>query len=35
MVVCTHDDAEWRRLEDDGVGLVVTGERELALGMTF
>jgi monovalent cation:H+ antiporter-2, CPA2 family len=35
MVVRTHSDAERRRLEDDGVGLVVTGERELALGMPF
>ncbi|GAB6842738.1 CPA2 family monovalent cation:H+ antiporter-2 [Methylorubrum rhodinum] len=32
-VVRTHSDAERRRLEEDGVGLVLMAERELALGM--
>ncbi|MFD6316871.1 YbaL family putative K(+) efflux transporter [Methylorubrum thiocyanatum] len=32
-VVRTHSDTERRRLEEDGVGLVLMAERELALGM--
>ncbi|CAO4176157.1 YbaL family putative K(+) efflux transporter [Methylorubrum aminovorans] len=32
-VVRTHSDSERRRLEEDGVGLVLMAERELALGM--
>ncbi|MEH3116737.1 MAG: YbaL family putative K(+) efflux transporter [Methylorubrum populi] len=32
-VVRTHSEAERRRLEEDGVGLVLMAERELALGM--
>ena len=32
-VVRTHSDAERRKLEEDGVGLVLMAERELALGM--
>jgi CPA2 family monovalent cation:H+ antiporter-2 len=31
--VRTHSEAELRRLQDAGVGLVVSGERELALAM--
>ncbi|MGU3541964.1 YbaL family putative K(+) efflux transporter [Methylobacterium sp. A52T] len=34
-VVRTHSEAERRHLEEDGVGLVLMGERELALGMSF
>ncbi|GLS64090.1 YbaL family putative K(+) efflux transporter [Methylobacterium oxalidis] len=34
-VVRTHSDAERRHLEEDKVGLVLMGERELALGMTL
>ncbi|MBD8908094.1 YbaL family putative K(+) efflux transporter [Methylorubrum zatmanii] len=32
-VVRTHSEAERRKLEEDGVGLVLMAERELALGM--
>jgi len=34
-LVRTHSEAERLRLEEQGVGLVLMGERELALGMTF
>ncbi|MEE7474941.1 YbaL family putative K(+) efflux transporter [Methylobacterium hispanicum] len=34
-LIRTHSDAERRRLEEEKVGLVLMGERELAFGMTF
>ncbi len=34
-LVRTHSDAERRHLEDEGVGLVLMAERELAFGMTL
>ncbi|MDR7037734.1 MULTISPECIES: YbaL family putative K(+) efflux transporter [Methylobacterium] len=34
-LIRTHSDAERRRLEEQKVGLVLMGERELALGMTL
>ncbi|HEV7439636.1 MAG TPA: YbaL family putative K(+) efflux transporter [Methylobacterium sp.] len=34
-VIRTHSDSERRRLEEERVGLVLMGERELALGMTL
>ncbi|MGU3540811.1 YbaL family putative K(+) efflux transporter [Methylobacterium sp. A54F] len=34
-LIRTHSDAERRRLEERKVGLVLMGERELALGMSF
>ncbi|GJE58956.1 YbaL family putative K(+) efflux transporter [Methylobacterium trifolii] len=34
-LIRTHSDSERRRMEEEKVGLVLMGERELAFGMTF